>query len=384
MTLDELMKHARKIEASDLILVAGKAPCVYVHGRLNALDAEPLTAQQLDEMLRAFLTEDQWRQLEETGDVDFSQGTREVGRARVNVHRQRGSHAAAIRFLSTAIPSFEELNLPGKLSELSQLPRGLVLVTGSTGSGKSTTLAAMIEYVNEHFDRHIITLEDPIEFLFTHRRCVIEQREIGDDSPSFAQALRHVVRQKPDVILVGEMRDRETIATALTAAETGHLVLGTLHTNSAAQAVERVIDVFDAAHQPQIRIQLANTLHAVISQTLLRREDQRGMIPAIEIMMITPALRRAIRDSDTHLIPGMIETGQKFGMCTMDQSLADLVATGVVSAEAATARAADPEKLRRMVGSARSVTRRPADGGRPAVTEARIESMTVAAPDRWP
>ena len=250
MTVIDLMKKARAAQASDLILVAGKTPCVYVHGQLEVLQDETLAPQPLDDMLQAFLTEDQRRRLEETGDVDFSYGTREVGRARINVHKQRNSWAASIRFLNTEIPSFEALHLPGKLSEFSQLPRGLVLVTGATGSGKSTTLAAMIEYINQHFARHVITLEDPIEFLFTHRQSVIEQREIGDDSPSFAQALRHVVRQKPDVILVGEMRDRDTIATALTASETGHLVLGTLHTNSAAQTIERVIDVFDSAHQP--------------------------------------------------------------------------------------------------------------------------------------
>jgi len=269
----------------------------------------------------------------------------------MNIHRQRGSYAAAIRFVNTEIPSFEQLGLPNKLAELAQLPRGLVLVTGATGSGKSTTLAAMIEHMNHRFERHIITLEDPIEFLFTHDRCVIEQREIGQDSPSFIDALRYVVRQKPDVILVGEMRDRETIATALTASETGHLVLGTLHTSSAAQTIERIIDVFQPEHQPQIRVQLANTLRAVVCQVLLGRDDRPGMVPALEILISTPAIRRTIRDGETHLIPGMIETGQKFGMCMLDRSLADLVAARVISGPSALSKAADPEKLERLLAA---------------------------------
>ncbi len=354
MNLDELLRQARAAKASDLILVAGKPPSVYVHGHLRPLVEECLTQQALDTMLHRLLTEQQRAKLDKTGDADFSHGSPGIGRARVNVHRQRGSCAAAFRFINTEIPSLEQLNLPAKLSELAQLPRGLVLVTGATGSGKSTTLAAMIEYINQRFEKHVITLEDPIEFLFEHRCCVIEQREIGDDSPTFASALRHVVRQKPDVILVGEMRDRETIATALTAAETGHLVLGTLHTNSAAQTIERVIDVFDGGHQPQIRVQLANTLNAVICQTLLPREGEPGMVPAVEMMVMTPAVRRAIRDNETHLLPGIIETGQKFGMCTLDQALAQLVAAGRISAELARAHASDPEKIERRVAHVRT------------------------------
>ncbi|GMU23782.1 MAG: twitching motility protein PilT [Phycisphaerae bacterium] len=351
MTIEDWLKRAREADASDLIFVAGKPPCVYVHARMQPLNDHPLSADELNKLLFSMLAAEQRHQLEETGDLDFAWGSATVGRARINVHRQRGSYAAAIRFINTRIPSFEELSLPPRLAEFAQLPRGLVLVTGTTGSGKSTTLAAMIEYMNERFERHIITLEDPIEFLFAHRKCVIEQREIGQDSPSFAAALRHVVRQKPDVILVGEMRDRETIATALTASETGHLVLGTLHTSSAAQTIERIIDVFEAAHQPQIRVQLANTLRAVICQTLLTRENRPGMAPALEIMVMTPAIRRAIRDGETHLIPGMIETGQKLGMCTLDRSLADLVTSGTVLPQTAMAKAADPEKLEKLVAT---------------------------------
>ena len=383
MNLIELMQKARSAQASDLILVAGKPPCVYIHGQLEFLDDDLLVPQQLNDMLQSFLTEHQRQRLQETGDVDFSFGSREIGRVRINFHKQRNSFAAAVRFLSSEIPTFEALNLPSQLSELAQLPRGLVLVTGATGSGKSTTLASMIEYINNHYARHVITLEDPIEFLFRHRKSVIEQREIGDDSPSFAQALRHVVRQKPDVILVGEMRDRETIATALTAAETGHLVLGTLHTNGAAQTIERVIDVFESTHQPQIRIQLANTLRAVVCQNLLRRADHQGMIPAIEVMAMTPAIRRAIRESDTHLIPGMIETGQKFGMRTMDQALADAVAAGLVAPDTALAKAADGEKLERMIGPALARSPGQTANARADVTDAPIETMTGAGSEPW-
>jgi twitching motility protein PilT len=342
MNLDDLMRMAREQQASDLILVAGRPPCVYVHGNLTPLAGENLTAAETSRLLTSTLSEDLRNRLDETGDLDMGLSLPGVGRARMNIHRQRGSYAAAIRFINTTIPTFEQLGLPGKLAELAVLPRGLVLVTGATGSGKSTTQAAMIEYMNQRYERHIITLEDPIEFLFAHNRCLIEQREIGQDSPSFAQALRYVVRQKPDVILVGEMRDRETIATALTASETGHLVLGTLHTSSAAQTVERIIDVFPPEHQPQIRVQLANTLRAVVCQVLLGRDDRPGMVPAMEILISTPAIRRAIRDGETHLIPGM---------CTLDRSLADLVAAGVISAPNAIAKATDGEKLERMLNA---------------------------------
>jgi twitching motility protein PilT len=351
MNLEAWMKHAQQQQASDLILVAGRPPSVYIHNKLLTLSDQPLSAAQTNDLLTAPLTEGQRRQLEETGDLDLGFSVPGMGRARINIHRQRGSYAGAVRFVSTRIPAFEDLGLPPRLAELAMLPRGLVLVTGATGSGKSTTLAAMIEHMNHHFERHIITLEDPIEYLFTHRRCVIEQREIGQDSPGFAHALRHVVRQKPDVILVGEMRDRETIAAALTASETGHLVLGTLHTSSAAQTIERVVDVFQPEHQPQIRSQLAGTLRAVVCQVLLAREDRPGLVPATEILVSTPAVRRAIRDGETHLLPGMIETGQKFGMCLLDRSLADLVAAEIVSAPEALAKAADPEKLERLLSA---------------------------------
>jgi len=379
MTIDNLMQQARQRSASDLILVAGKPPCLYVHGTLQPLNETPLTTEQLSEMLTTFMPKDKQLQLTKTGDVDFAHGLPGIGRVRVNIHQQRGSYAAAMRFINTEIPSLEELNLPPTLYQLAQLPRGLVLVTGSTGSGKSTTLAAMIGYINQNTEKHIITLEDPIEFLFSHQRSVIEQREIGVDSPSFASALRHVVRQKPDVILIGEMRDRETIATALTASETGHLVLGTLHTNSAAQTIERIIDVFDSNHQLQIRVQLANTLQAVICQALLPRQERAGMVPALEILMMTPAIRRTIRDGDTHLIPGMIETGQRFGMCTMDNSLANLVNRSVVSFEAAMAQAMDPEKLQRLTGQQTELATNTTGHHAPCSPDTKLEPVTATS-----
>ena len=350
MTIIALLRQARQRGASDLLLVAGKPPSVYIQGRLQPLKEQTLVAVELDQMLEEFIPQARRRQLAEAGDVDFAFGSPETGRTRINVHKQRGSLAAAARLIADEVPSFDDLHLPPCLPEFARLPRGLVLVTGCTGSGKSTTLAAMIQYMNESMDRHVITLEDPIEFMFTHGRCIIEQREIGEDSPTFAHALRHVVRQKPDVILVGEMRDHETIATALSASETGHLVLGTLHTNTAAQTIERIIDLFEAGQQAQIRIQLANTLQAIVCQALLPRLEGTGMVPAVELMTMTPAIRRAIRDRETHLIPGMIETGAKQGMCPLDRALANLVNRGTVSADAAMCKAIDPEKLQRLTG----------------------------------
>lgn len=382
MDFETLVREAHEQHASDLILVAGRPPCVYVHRRMQALDTPALEPDTISKLLLPMLSEPEIQELEHVGDVDFSRSLPGMGRVRINLHKQRGTYAAAVRFVNTTIPTFEELNLPSRLADLACLPRGLVLVTGATGSGKSTTLAAMIEYMNKRFDRHVISLEDPIEFLFKHDRCVIEQRQIGEDSPSFAHALRHVVRQKPDVILLGEMRDHETIATALTAAETGHLVLGTLHTNSAGQTIERITDVFEASQQSQIRVQLANTLQAVVCQSLLRRSDHDGVIPAVEIMTVTPAIRRVIRDRETHLIPGMIETGQKHGMCTLDQSLADLVAAGAVQAEEAMAHANDPDKLSRMIGrvaSPSSSTPKRSSWTDPtgAMSDAEVESLML-------
>ncbi|MHC4611229.1 MAG: type IV pilus twitching motility protein PilT [Planctomycetota bacterium] len=342
-----LIRQAHEEGASDLILVGGSGPSIYRRGQMEPLDGAPLPAGDLDQMILSALDERQRERLLRERDLDFSIALAGVGRCRVNVHYQRRSLAAAIRFVPDKIPGLEELNLPPIVGQLAEYPRGLVLVTGVTGEGKSTTLAAVID--NRTCARHVITLEDPIEYTFQHDRCVIEQREIGDDSPGFASALRHVVRQKPDVILVGEMRDLETISTALTAAETGHLVLASLHTVSAAQTIERIVDIFDARQQAQVRSQLATTLRAVVCQSLFRNERDGGMVPACEILVNTHAISRAIRDNEIHLVYGMIETGSKWGMQPMDAAIAALVGDGRVSAQAALARAPDPQRLEKQL-----------------------------------
>jgi len=341
---------AKEAGASDLLLVAGAPPAMYIDTAMHAMTEQPLSASTIHGIVSTFLTQEQFERLDQCRDLDFSFGHPDVGRCRINIHFQRRSLAVAVRILKEHIPDLDELNLPPKLAELTDLPRGLVLVTGPTGSGKSTTLAAMVEHINRRRCAHVITLEDPIEFAFAHDKSIIEQREISDDSPSFAQALRHVVRQKPDVIMVGELRDLETIAAALTAAETGHLVLASLHTNGAAQTIARIVDVFDSSQQGQIRVQLASSLKAVVSQTLFSRTRGGGMVPAVELMMMTPAIGRAIRESNTHLIDGMIETGAKSGMQILDASIAKLVKDGLISEDVALAKAASPERLERLLG----------------------------------
>jgi len=345
-----LLAEARKVGASDLLLVAGAQPSIYVNTQMQALAEERLGASEINGIVTAFLSAEQLQRLDQWRDLDFSFGHAEVGRCRINIHYQRRSLAVAVRLLKHHIPDLEQLGLPPKLAELTALPRGLVLVTGPTGSGKSTTLAAMVEHINRHRRAHVITLEDPIEFAFTHDQSIIEQREMTDDSPSFAQALRHVVRQKPDVIMVGELRDLETIAAALTAAETGHLVLASLHTNGAAQTIARIVDAFDSSQQGQIRVQLASSLKAISSQALFSNTRDGGMVPAVELMIMTPAMGRVIRDSDTHLIDGMIETGKKQGMQILDAAIAGLVSDGLISEDAAMAKAAMPERLERFLG----------------------------------
>ena len=285
------------------------------------------------------------------GDLDFSVGKPDVGRFRINLRRQRGGHSAAWRFVPNRIPTFEKLNLPPRLCEFAKLRRGMVLVTGGAATGKSTTLAAMIDFINRNFTYHIITLEDPIEYAFSHQKSLIEQREIGKDSRSFSSALRHVVRQRPDVILVGEMRDLETVATALTAAEAGHMVLATLHTSSAVQTVDRIIDAFPGPQQAQVRIQLSAVLGGVACQMLFHDQLEGGLIPAVEILVPTSAIRRAVRDNETHLLSGMPETGRSLGMQSMDMSISGLVAEGRVTPEQTMASAHDPEKMKRLLAA---------------------------------
>jgi len=285
---------------------------------------------EIQEMVEPLLTSAQKAELEERGQIDFSFGIRGVGRYRCNISKQRGSWALAMRVISSTIKPLEELGLPEILHDLAHLRDGLILVTGPTGSGKSTTLASMIDIINRERRGVIITLEDPIEFLHQHKNCVVNQREVGTDTTSFAEGLRAALRSDPDVILVGEMRDLETISIALTAAETGHLVLSTLHTRGAAKTIDRIIDVFPPESQHQIRVQLSTVLEAVISQQLLPRNFGQGMVPAVEVMIGTPAIRNMIREEKVHQIPSMIETGARFGMQSMKAAVDELVKKGLV------------------------------------------------------
>lgn len=347
--IDDVFDMLLEQSASDVVFVPGAPPVLWVAGRMARAGQEPLTPQAIEEIFLPVLGEEQRQRLQEIGDLDFSLGRPGVGRLRINIHRQRGSLSVATRFIQQEVPGFDQLNLPERVRQFANLPRGLVLVTGGAASGKSTTLAAMIEYMNATFAYHIITLEDPIEYTFRHGNSLIEQREIGVDSPSFVSALRHVVRQRPDVVLIGEMRDLETVSTALTAAETGHLVLATLHTNSAVQTVDRIIDIFPGDQQPQVRIQLASALQGVICQMLFHDHLSGRLTPAVEILVPTPGMRRAIRENETHLLPGMIEMGSNLGMQSMDAAISHLAASGQVTPEEAMASAHDPEKMRKLL-----------------------------------
>jgi len=351
MELNQVLKTAMEGGASDIHLIAGHPPMVRVHTVMQEVDGPVITPEGAMRMLKAMATEEQMKTFEQVQDVDFSYEVPGLGRFRINAHKQRGTVGIALRAIKTEIPPLASLNLPEVIERLTYLPRGLVLVTGDTGSGKSTTLAAMIDALNNRYHKHIITLEDPIEYSLVSKKCLIEQRELGADSPSFASGLRHVLRQDPDIILVGEMRDLETTSAAITAAETGHLVLSTLHTVNAAQTVERIIDMYPADQQNQIRAMLANTLQAVISQTLLKRLDVKGMVPAVETMLCTSAVRNLIRENRTFEIPNVIETSRALGMRSLDTAISEVYFNGMVSREDAIAQAAYPEKLERALAA---------------------------------
>jgi len=333
MDISELLIFVQKENASDLHLSAGESPMVRIHGEMKRIEMPPISKENLHMMLYDILNDQQRKRFEEMHELDFSIDLKGIARFRVNAFRQARGEGVVFRVIPSKILTIEQLGLPKSLREVTKNERGLVLVTGPTGSGKSTTLAAMIDIINNSLNGHIITIEDPIEFVHESKKCLINQRELGSHTHSFANALRSALREDPDIILVGEMRDLETISLALTAAETGHLVFSTVHTSGASKTVDRIIDVFPAAQQDQVRAQFAESIQAVISQVLLKRRVGRGLVPALEIMTGTPAVRNLIREGKVAQLPSAIQTGQKFGMITLDQSLKELVSKGIVDKE---------------------------------------------------
>ncbi|MGE5584254.1 MAG: type IV pilus twitching motility protein PilT [Bacillota bacterium] len=353
MSIEELLRLAAGNGASDLHITTGLPPVLRVVGSLRPIaDASPLSPQDAEALVVALMGEEHQRVFKEQGQVDFSYGLAGVGRFRVNAYRQRGTCGAAIRLIPHEVPRIADLGLPPIIETLARKSRGFIVVTGPTGSGKSTTLAAMVDLINSERSCHVMTIEDPIEYLHRHKKAMVNQREIGQDSVSFALALRAALREDPDVILVGEMRDLETMSTAITAAETGHLVLATLHTGDAVQTIDRIIDVYPPYQQQQVRIQLAATLVAVVAQQLVPRKDKPGRVPAVEVMVGTPAVRNLIREGKTHQLRSVIQTGARFGMQTMDQSLRQWVDQGAVSMEEALTIATDQDELKRLIRGA--------------------------------
>ncbi len=345
--LNDILRNAVAAKASDVHINVGSPPLYRVHTIMNPSDFPIVTPEGAMRLLREMVNEKRLAEFEERRDADFSYEIAGLCRFRVNAHYQRNTVALALRVINDRIRPIEQLYLPEIVNKLTYLPRGLVLVTGPTGSGKSTTLAGMVDSINRREQGHIITLEDPIEYAFVSNKCAIEQREVGSDVPDFASGLRHVLRQDPDTILVGEMRDLETTSAAISAAETGHLVFSTLHTVNAPQTIERIIDIYPSDEQNQIRSMLANTLQAVISQTLFKRADEPGMIPAVEIMLCTPAVRNCIRENRIFEIPNVIATSRAMGMQSLDDSIKQLYVNGLIGREDAVAQAAHPEKLER-------------------------------------
>src|SRR3954463_2404461 len=345
-SIDELLERMVEANASDLHVTTGTPPAIRVRGDVERLEGfDSLDAEQTQQLLYRILSSEQQKNFELKRQLDFSYSLPGLARFRVNVYFQRESIGAAFRLIPTELKTLEELGIPDSLHVLAEKPRGLVLVTGPTGSDKSTTLAAIIDEINRNRSEHILTIEDPIEFLHRHKRCIVNQREIGPDALSFAEALRAALRQDPDVILVGEMRDLETISTALTAAETGHLVFGTLHTQSAPSTIDRIIDVFPPAQQEQIRIMIANSLQAVVTQSLLPTADGNGRVAALEILLPDDAVRNLIRQAKIEQVYSVMQTNTARGMQTMEQALADLAMRRVVTLEDALSRSSRPEQL---------------------------------------
>jgi twitching motility protein PilT len=346
-SLDQLLSYAAKQNASDVLLVTSSAVAMRVNGALTPAAGPVLTSEDISNLILPLLEQPQYDELQKAKSVDFCFVRENIGRFRANIHYQRGTLAASIRLLPARIPTLESLHLPPGLSRLAERRQGLVLVTGPTGCGKTSTLAALIDLINNKRRDHIVTIEDPIEYQHQNRNSIVEQIEVGHDTPAFVNSLRSILRQTPDVILVGEMRDPETMATVLTAAETGHLVFSTLHTNDASQAVSRILDAFPSGHQPQIRQQLSLALLAIVAQQLMPAADGIGRYPALEIMMATDAIRNLIRRGEDHQLRSQISIGRSDGMITMEQSLAELVRTGRILKETAYAHCFRVDDLRR-------------------------------------
>jgi len=344
--MNDLLQLTVDEGASDLHIAVGLPPMLRLSGTLEPLDADPLTAEDTERLMKSITSPDHQQQVRENGGTDFGFGFGDVARFRVSVFKQKGNVGVILRQIPTELMTLEKIGLPAQVKELLFRPRGLILVTGPTGSGKSTTLASMINVINQTTDRHIITIEDPIEYYHQHNKCIITQREIGVDVPSFKEALRRALRQDPDVILVGEMRDLETMEAAITAAETGHLVFATLHTTGAASTVDRIVDAFPTNQQEQVRTQLSVGLVAVVSQLLLVRADKPGRVASFEIMVSTPSIRSLIRDNKTFRITSDIQTGAKHGMITMDAYLMALYKAGQIGYEDLITKAQDVEAIK--------------------------------------
>jgi twitching motility protein PilT len=339
--LENVIEHG----ASDLHINVGMPPILRRNTELTELDFPAISNEDAKEMVLSMIGPNRYKKFEENKDLDFSTNLDDGHRFRVNAHFQRDTIAIAFRVIPNQIPMIDDLHLPPIVRELTDLPRGLVLVTGHTGSGKSTSLAAMIDVINTKYRKRIVTLEDPIEYMLENKNSMIEQREIGDDCPAFASGLKHVLRQDPDIIMVGEMRDLETTGSTVTAAETGHLVFSTLHTINSSQTIERIIDIYPAAQQNQIRTMLANTLQAVLSQTLFRRIDEPGMVPCTEILLCTSAVRNCIRENRIYEIPNIIETSRRLGMQNLDNSITDMYFKGYIDRDEAIMRSSNPAKM---------------------------------------
>jgi twitching motility protein PilT len=369
LSLSDLLKKLTELNGSDLHITTNSPPQVRVHGHLRPLEGyRPLTSADTKQLAYSVLTDAQKHRFEENLELDFSFGIKGLSRFRANLFNQRGAVGAVFRVIPYEIKSFDQLGLPPVVSKMCEKPRGLILVTGPTGSGKSTTLAAMIDKINRDRHDHILTIEDPIEFLHTHKNCVVNQREVGADTHGFSHALRTALRQDPDVVLIGEMRDLETIESALRIAETGHLTFATLHTNSAASTINRIIDVFPSSQQAQVRAQLSLVLEGIMCQALLPRADGKGRCMALEIMVPNSAIRNLIREDKVHQIYSMMQTGQdKYGMQTFNQSLATLYHKRLITLDVAMQRSSNPDELRELIerGSGLNTGSMPGPGGRP-------------------